>query len=150
MPPVSFKHERFLSIIHEHGLDIPRAMNWWNDFGKDRVKIFLCGIEKLTHLGPGYRCECSQIHRLYWVSYLRIWCVESWVGEISRKERVGSETDRLFRRLRIVKEGLITPKELEALMTNLRSRNVCAFPVSVNVKRGHFFFDDCSNGMRKR
>ncbi|KAL9708962.1 hypothetical protein Ac2012v2_007778 [Leucoagaricus gongylophorus] len=40
-------HNIVTSIIHEHQLDVPAAMKWLEEFGKDRVATFLDGIKEL-------------------------------------------------------------------------------------------------------
>jgi hypothetical protein len=110
-------HNIVSSIIQEHGLSIPAAMCWLDDFGKNRVKAFLDGVENLPSWGP----EVDKNVRKYIerVGYL-VRGADAWSYE---SERYWGNKGEEIRRTRIVtifpkerQEGWLTREELRTLM----------------------------------
>jgi hypothetical protein len=110
-------HNIVSSIIQEHGLSIPAAMCWLDDFGKNRVKAFLDGVENLPSWGP----EVDKNVRKYIerVGYL-VRGADAWSYE---SERYWGNKGEEIRWTRIVaifpkerQEGWLTREELRTLM----------------------------------
>lgn len=110
-------HNIVSSIILEHGLSVPAAMSWLEDFGKSRVKVFLDGVEKLPSWGP----EIDGRVREYIdsVGYL-VRGADAWSYE---SERYWGNKGQEVQRTRVVtivpkdsQQGLVTREELEATM----------------------------------
>jgi hypothetical protein len=108
-------HNIVSSIIQEHGLNVPEAMRWLEEFGQDRIKVFLDGIEKL----PSWGSEIDENVRKYIdsIGYV-VRGADAWSYE---SERYWGKKGREVERTRVVtlipKEsqvGLFTREELAA------------------------------------
>ena len=108
-------HNIVTSIIHEHHLDVPAAMKWLEEFGRQRVTTFLNGIKELPSWGPKIDGKVRQyIDDIgYLVRGTDDWCYES--------ERYWGGKGKEVRTTRMVtiwpeetQEGLLTKEELEA------------------------------------
>jgi len=108
-------HNIITSIIHEYHLDVPAAMKWLEEFGRQRVATFLNGIKELPSWGPGIDGKVRQYidDMGYLVRGTDAWCYESeryWGGrgkevQTTRMVTIWPEKTR---------EGLLIKEELEA------------------------------------
>ncbi|KAF5350098.1 hypothetical protein D9756_009238 [Leucocoprinus leucothites] len=108
-------HNIVTSIIQEHKLDVPAAMEWLENFGKHRVATFLSGIDELPSWGPEVDADVQRyIENMgYLVRGADAWSYES--------ERYWGEKGQEVQTTRIVtlfpeesQEGLMTKEELKA------------------------------------
>ena len=100
-------------------MDVPAAMKWLEEFGKDRVATFLDGIKELPSWGPEIDAKIQRyVNGMgYLVRGTDAWCYKSkkyWgeKGEEVRTTRIVT----LF--LEENRQGLLTKEELEAVMVN--------------------------------
>lgn len=112
-------HNIVTSIIHEHQLDVPAAMKWLGEFGKDRVATFLDGIKELPSWGPEIDAKIQRyVNGMgYLVRGTDAWCYKS--------KKYWGEKGEEVRTTRIVtlfmeenRQGLLTKEELKAVMVN--------------------------------
>jgi hypothetical protein len=110
-------HNIVSSIIQEHELSVPEAMRWLENFGKDRIKVFMDGVEKL----PSWGTEIDQNVRQYidCIGYL-VRGADAWSYE---SERYWGKKGEEVQRTRVVtifpeesQEGLVTKEELKTMM----------------------------------
>ena len=108
-------HNIITSIIHEHHLDIPAAMKWLEEFGRQRVATLLNGIKELPSWGPEIDGKVRKyIDDIgYLVRGTDVWCYES--------ERYWGGKGKEIRTTRMVtiwpektREGLLTKEELKS------------------------------------
>jgi len=110
-------HNIITSVIHEYHLDVPAAMKWLEEFGRQRVATFLNGIKELPSWGPEVDGKVRQyIDDIgYLIRGTDAWCYES--------ERYWGGRGKEIRTTRIVtiwpekiREGLLTKDELKAVI----------------------------------
>ena len=72
-------HNIVTSIVHEHQVDVPTAMQWLEVFGRDIVTTFLNGIKELPSWGPETDRKIQQyINGIgYLVRGTDAWCYRS-------------------------------------------------------------------------
>jgi len=108
-------HNIITSIIHEHHLDVPAAMKWLEEFGRQRIATFLNGIKELPSWGPEIDGKVRKyIEDMgYLVRGTDAWCYES--------ERYWGGRGKEIRTTRMVtiwpekiREGLLTKEELKS------------------------------------
>jgi hypothetical protein len=110
-------HNIVSSIIQEHGLSVPAAMHWLEEFGQDRIRVFLEGVKSLPSWGP----EIDENVRKYIdsIGYV-VRGADAWSYE---SERYWGKKGREVELTRVVtlipkesQEGLFTREELAATM----------------------------------
>jgi len=108
-------HNIITSIIHEHHLDVPAAMKWLEEFGRQRIATFLNGIKEL----PSWRPEINGKVRKYIddIGHL-VQGTDAWSYE---SERYWGRKGKEIRTTRIVttwlektREDLLTKEELKS------------------------------------
>ena len=108
-------HNIVASIIHEHHLDVPAAMKWLEEFGRQRIATFLNGMKEL----PSWGLEIDGKVRQYIddIGYL-IRGTDAWSYE---SEKYWGEKGKEIRTTRMVttwpektREGLLTKEELKS------------------------------------
>jgi len=108
-------HNIITSIIHEYHLDVPAAMKWLEEFGRQRIATFLNGIKEIPSWGPEIDSKVRKyINDMgYLVRGTDAWCYES--------ERYWGGRGKEIRTTRMVtiwpekiREGLLTKEELKS------------------------------------
>ena len=110
-------HNIVTSIVHEHQVDVPTAMQWLEVFGRDIVTTFLNGIKELPSWGPEIDRKIQQY--VNGIGYL----VRGTDALCYKSERYWGEKGKEVGRTRIAtlfleqnQQGLLTKEELEAAM----------------------------------
>ncbi len=110
-------HNIVTSIVEEHKVDVPAAMEWLDNFGKYRVDTFLNGIEQLPSWGPEIDANVQKYIKSigYVVRGADAWSYESeryWGKKGMEIQKTRQVT--LFPEAEEVQEGLVSKEELKA------------------------------------
>ncbi|KXN85516.1 Delta(6)-protoilludene synthase [Leucoagaricus sp. SymC.cos] len=110
-------HNIVTSIMQDHEMDVPAAMEWLENFGKHRVATFLNGIEELPSWGEEIDVDIQRY--IDSIGYL-VRGADAWSYE---SERYWGEKGMEVQKTRVVtffpeneesQEGLLTKEELKA------------------------------------
>jgi len=110
-------HNIVTSIMEEHQVDVPTAMEWLENFGKYRVDTFLRGVEELPSWGPEIDVNVQKYIKD--IGYL-VRGADAWSYESERywgKKGMEIQETRqvtLFLEAKEVQEGLVSKEELKA------------------------------------
>lgn len=110
-------HNIVTSIIQEHEMNVPEAMQWLEDFGRHRVNTFLDGFEELPSWGPEIDRDVQKY--IESIGYL-VRGADAWSYESERywgKKGLEVQQTRvvtLFPEAEESQEGLLTKEELKA------------------------------------
>lgn len=113
-------HNIVTSIMEEHKLDVPAAMEWLENFGGRRVDTFLSRIKELPSWGPEMDLNVRKyIENIgYLVRGTDAWSYES--GRYWGTKGMEIQETRLvtlFPEVEKVQEGLVSKDELKAVIS---------------------------------
>jgi len=112
-------HNIITSIIHEHHLDVPAAMKWLEEFGRQRVTTFLNGIKELPSWGPEIDGKVRQY--IDGIGYL-VRGTDAWSHESERYWGGKGKEVQTTRMVTMwpgkIQEGLLTKHELKAAIAS--------------------------------